>query len=148
MPPPDGGWTPSYEGDMCIGGHPPQSVHTNPDGTEECGRCGRAIDRTVCGCDDPGHEYLSRSFCPIVMQRDKMTIARRQRAERRNPKCRVYWGSHGCQLPRGHDPKVEPHACDCCTCPDHERDHEGRGCVALPPYYGGDGQTVFYGEDA
>lgn len=66
--------------------------------------------------------------------------------------CRVYWGSHGCALPRGHE---GPHECDCCTCHDHEADplngatdpeDEGVLCVAKPPYYGAD--TSFYGEDA
>ncbi len=57
--------------------------------------------------------------------------------------CRVHWGSHGCELTRGHD---GPHECDCCECPDHARDHEGEGCVAKPPYYGS--STWFYGEDA
>lgn len=60
--------------------------------------------------------------------------------------CRVYWGSHGCDLPRGHDPVKQPHACDCCECRDHDRDHEAEGCVALPPYYGPG--TKFVGEDA
>jgi hypothetical protein len=41
--------------------------------------------------------------------------------------CRVYWGSHGCDLERGHDGQ---HVCGCGT----------------PPYYGAD--TNFYGEDA
>lgn len=60
--------------------------------------------------------------------------------------CRVYWGSHGCELERGHD---GPHACDCCDCPDFhtgDPDAEGVMCVAGPPYYGP--ETVFYGEDA
>jgi hypothetical protein len=59
--------------------------------------------------------------------------------------CRVYWGSHGCKLPRGHE---GPHVCDCCDCDDHERDHDHGDwiCVAAPPYYGAD--TRFYGEDA
>jgi hypothetical protein len=33
------------------------------------------------------------------------------------PHCRVFWGSHGCQHPRGHPPE-DPHSCDCCECPD------------------------------
>lgn len=48
--------------------------------------------------------------------------------------CRVYWGTHGCALPRGHDGE---HRCDC----------YGEGnAVGTAPYYG-DG-TNFYGEDA
>lgn len=57
--------------------------------------------------------------------------------------CRVYWGSHGCALPSGHD---GPHECACCECEDHERDHELNGCAAKPPYYGPG--TGFYGVDA
>lgn len=66
-------------------------------------------------------------------------------------RCRVYWGSHGCQLARDH---AGPHECSCCTCVDHTSDplhgssdpeDEGVLCVAKPPYYGPD--TQFYGED-
>lgn len=68
-----------------------------------------------------------------------------------NP-CRVYWGSHGCNLEFGHD---GTHVCDCCDCPDGR--HDGITaptlvddpdciCVARAPYYGPD--TNFYGEDA
>jgi hypothetical protein len=57
--------------------------------------------------------------------------------------CRVFWGSHGCHLPRGHE---GPHDCGCCECEDHERDHEEEGCVATAPFYGP--ETRFYGEDA
>jgi hypothetical protein len=54
--------------------------------------------------------------------------------------CRVYWGSHGCSRPQGHDGDCW---CDCCDCADHP--DEDSGCVAGPPYYGAD--TNFYGED-
>lgn len=60
--------------------------------------------------------------------------------------CRVYWGSHGCYLLRGHS---GPHECDCCRCPDHDAsnvDEDGVRCVAKPPYYRSG--TTFYGEDA
>lgn len=58
----------------------------------------------------------------------------------------VYWGSHGCRFDRGHD---GPCGCDCCECPDHERDHLEQGCVAKAPYYDDFGSpTQFYGEDA
>lgn len=73
----NGGWTPTYEGDMCQGGHPPQSVHDDGTGVPECGRCGRAVDRTPCGCGEVGHEALSRSFCPTMIRLDHATIARR-----------------------------------------------------------------------
>ena len=58
-------------------------------------------------------------------------------------KCRVYWGSHGCDLERGH---TAHHECGCCECENHEEDHETYGCVGKYPYYGEN--TKFYGEDA
>lgn len=54
--------------------------------------------------------------------------------------CRVYWGSHGCCLERGHD---EPCRCGCCECEAHPDDD---ACVGAHPYYGP--HTRFYGEDA
>lgn len=66
-----------------------------------------------------------------------------------DPDCRVYWGSHGCQLERGHD---GPHLCHCARddwqdhLPDGYEDDEGVCNVGAPPYYGTD--TAFYGEDA
>lgn len=66
-------------------------------------------------------------------------------------KCQVYWGSHGCDVPRGHGPNVA-HACSCCDCDDHEAMQGHRSdasgewlCVARPPYYGP--ETRFYGDD-
>ncbi len=51
----------------------------------------------------------------------------------------MYWGSHGCDLPRGHDG-------DCrCNCAD-DAPEPGVLNVGAAPYYGPD--TVFYGEDA
>lgn len=67
-------------------------------------------------------------------------------------RCRVYWGSHGCDLERAH---TGGHICDCCDCPDGHHDgitapeeigYPGVVCVARAPYYGP--ETVFYGEDA
>lgn len=56
--------------------------------------------------------------------------------------CRVYWGTHGCCLPRGHD---GPHVCSCAF--DKAEDEEdGLVNVGAPPYYGP--ETSFYGEDA
>ena len=52
--------------------------------------------------------------------------------------CRVYWGSHGCDRPRGHD---GPHQCDSCWDPE-----DTDGYVGAWPYYGP--ETNFYGEDA
>ena len=54
--------------------------------------------------------------------------------------CRVYWGSHGCDLPRGHHliPGDDQHCrCECAA------DEEGN--VGGYPYYGLG--THFYGED-
>lgn len=59
------------------------------------------------------------------------------------PDCRVYWGSHGCSLVRGHPGH---HDCGCCECDDHDKDHREEGCVGKYPYYGDD--TNFFGEDA
>jgi hypothetical protein len=62
-------------------------------------------------------------------------------------RCRVYWGSHGCALERGHH---GPHVCVCAPLlarllrqllPWHRQ----AGEVGAPPYYGAD--TRFYGED-
>jgi len=57
-------------------------------------------------------------------------------------KCRVYWGTHGCQLPRAHDTEREPHLCSCADDPEEP----GVTNAGRPPYYGPD--TWFYGEDA
>lgn len=63
--------------------------------------------------------------------------------------CRVYWGSHGCKLERGHD---GPHLCECADDPGVDpvtREYiEDRQVVNVgaPPYYGPD--TKFWGEDA
>ncbi len=58
--------------------------------------------------------------------------------ERHREPCDVYWGSHGCCRPHGHD---GDHWCDCCQCDDHPQN----GCVAGPPYYGPD--TNMWGDD-
>jgi hypothetical protein len=54
----------------------------------------------------------------------------------------VYWGSHGCDLERGHEGDCR---CSCCGCSDHVG-HPEPGCVGAAPYYGP--ETRFYGEDA
>jgi len=62
--------------------------------------------------------------------------------------CRVYWGSHGCTLKRGHN---GPHCCDCADeggfDPETREYYDDPGCfnVGAPPYYGPG--TTFYGED-
>lgn len=62
--------------------------------------------------------------------------------------CRVYWGSHGCCLPRGHD---GPHLCECANGEDGPTDPRADTVadainVGAPPYYGP--ETTFYGDDA
>ena len=62
--------------------------------------------------------------------------------------CRVYWGSHGCCLVRGHAGDC---ICDCADdlCADSECPNGTPTCscnVGAAPYYGPG--TVFYGEDA
>lgn len=65
-----GGWTPTYDGDMCKGGHPPQSIKDYV-----CGRCGRTIDARRCLCGDPLHRGgLSRSMCGNRMRFDKRDV--------------------------------------------------------------------------
>lgn len=53
--------------------------------------------------------------------------------------CRVYWGSHGCDLVKGH---AGPCRCECAD----EPTEPGVINVGAYPYYGAD--TKFYGEDA
>jgi hypothetical protein len=53
--------------------------------------------------------------------------------------CRVYWGSHGCELPRGHKGH---HQCECAYDPE---DEDGAINVGGHPYYGW--MTYFWGED-
>lgn len=50
--------------------------------------------------------------------------------------CRVYWGSHGCDLTRGHEGHCR------CSCADEPEP----GTVGAYPYYGPG--TKFHGEDA
>ena len=56
--------------------------------------------------------------------------------------CDTFWGSHGCQLERGHDGH---HNC-CCECVDHP--DPGSLCVGTHPYYGPSVPTYFFGADA
>jgi len=59
--------------------------------------------------------------------------------------CRVYWGSHGCYLGRGHK---GPHRCQCADDPDAEDEDGDAVNVGAFPYYGLVGAvTNFYGED-
>lgn len=70
------------------------------------------------------------------------------RGRRSAEKCRVYWGSHGCQRDRGHRG-----AHICCGrwpwlrfLPGVKAIRRRQGEVGWPPYYGP--ETRFYGEDA
>ena len=62
------------------------------------------------------------------------------------PSCRVYWGSHGCHLQRGHKGH---HECQCARDEygnlEPKVDEEGVHNVGAWPYYGR--MTRFYGED-
>lgn len=67
--------------------------------------------------------------------------------DRTRAACRVYWGSHGCRLERGHEGHHE------CICARDENgnlepkeDEDGVLNVGAFPYYGP--ETRFYGEDA
>lgn len=67
--------------------------------------------------------------------------------------CRVYWGSHGCCLPRGHEAMGIDHFCECAwdddgnRLPRDDEDEDGPFVnVGAPPHYGPD--TSYYGEDA
>ncbi len=55
--------------------------------------------------------------------------------------CETYWGTHGCELHKGHG----GYCICCCECQDHLTREED-GCVGAFPYYGKD--TKFYGADA
>jgi hypothetical protein len=60
--------------------------------------------------------------------------------------CRVYWGSHGCRLQRGH---AGHHECECARDQDGNLEPkfvDGAHNVGAYPWYGPD--TNFYGEDA
>jgi hypothetical protein len=72
-----------------------------------------------------------------IVQRSQYPLERRPEGWEA---CRVYWGSHGCDLARGHE---GPCDCGCCECESHP--DPDSGCVGKFPYYGPD--TNFYGED-
>lgn len=70
IPPLFGGWTPTYEGDMCKGGHPGPQHLLN--GRPTCNRCGRHLDLRRCLCGEETHRSgLSRSFCSNRMRFDQ-----------------------------------------------------------------------------
>ncbi len=56
--------------------------------------------------------------------------------------CEVFWGSHGCDLPRGHDGYCR---CDCADDEDAVPLAEGGCNVGAYPYYGP--ETILYGRD-
>lgn len=93
-----------------------------------------------------GNRFLTRQEVKIAIM-EAVKIANRPDISPEHY-CRVYWGSHGCSLARGHEGE---HVCDCSIAPDgsllpHMNDAPGSGNVGRAPYYGPD--TRFYGEDA
>lgn len=69
-PPLFGGWTPTYEGDPCGGGH--VGNYQDENGDERCHRCGRLVDLRRCLCGEESHRSgLSRSYCPNRMRFDQ-----------------------------------------------------------------------------
>ena len=71
-------------------------------------------------------------------------------------RCNTFWGSHGCDLPKGHDGQ---HVCDCHDPNDADdvaahrsaspEDYGADGCAGTWPYYGracmtGDGGLKFF----
>ena len=73
----------------------------------------------------------------------EQVIFRAEPGPRRISPCRVYWGSHGCSMERGHEGDCD---CGCCDCGERHPDAgDGVLCVARAPYYGPG--TRFYGED-
>lgn len=67
-----GGWTKTYEGDLCQGGHP--GGHYEEEGWHRCHRCGRKLDLMRCSCGNEGHTEVSRSFCPVRVRMDQRDI--------------------------------------------------------------------------
>ena len=109
---------------------------------EECGGTGESahsilIDEDGISISASMHGDVSEETMEALRSVLNACIARMERMDNRKI-CRVYWGSHGCCLPRGHE---GDHWCDCCECEDHPEP----GCVAGPPYFGIN--THFYGDD-
>lgn len=104
-----------------------------------CGYCERSLEaEALVAIVGPGRVKLACPLCAAQLASPAATTG-----------CRVYWGSHGCKLERGHD---GPHLCSCTDDPgiDPETKEyiDDPGCfnVGAPPYYGP--ETRFYGEDA
>lgn len=82
-----GGWTPTYEGDPCQGGHPGFhhiAPHLEADGNTitqvpRCNRCGRVMDLRRCGCPEHENSQLSRSYCPTRVRQDQTEVLRMAR---------------------------------------------------------------------
>jgi hypothetical protein len=79
----------------------------------------------------------------IVSAGEPLVFSIPLRPKRFENSCRVYWGSHGCDLERGHPGGRKAHDCGCCDC-EHHPDKDS-GCVGRYPFYGW--RTRFYGED-
>lgn len=85
---------------------------------------------------------------PVVRQTNFYSATRIPGSGGRAAPCRVYWGSHGCMLERGHE---GGHFCTCTYGEDgemlpHASELGDNGNVGRAPYYGP--ETCFYGEDA
>lgn len=79
-----GGWThleteDERRWDLCSGGHS-GGRYIDEKGRPCCPRCGRLLDLSPCGCGEPGHEVLSRSFCPTRARQDRAALRRLARA--------------------------------------------------------------------
>lgn len=77
-----GGWTPTYEGDPCQGGHPGFHTMGQEDGqtVPRCNRCGRVVVLRPCGCTEHQGSALGRSYCPVRMRMDHQDVEQMARA--------------------------------------------------------------------
>lgn len=79
FPPLFGGWTPTYGGDLCKGGHPPNSGYKDDQGRDLCNRCGRFLDLRRCRCGQESHSGalggVARSFCDVRARFDRADAA-------------------------------------------------------------------------
>jgi hypothetical protein len=102
------------------------------------------VRAVVTACDDAVRASPLRSIGHIGAGGEAVLVrAIRAALHAEFPYCRVYWGSHGCGLDRGHPGH---HVCTSCKeAEDYEPGHPGE--VGDFPYYGPE-YTNFWGEDA
>lgn len=78
FPPLFGGWTPTYGGDLCKGGHPPSTGYKDDQGRDRCNRCGRFLDLRRCHCGQQSHSGalggVARSFCDVRSRLDRADV--------------------------------------------------------------------------